>query len=82
MIRIALDAMGGDHAPREIVRGAAKALREHELELVLVGPGDILPRELKKYKPDRSRISIYEANDVVTRPRRCGGRKTHPLPPG
>jgi glycerol-3-phosphate acyltransferase PlsX len=66
MIRIALDAMGGDHAPREIVRGAAKALREHELELVLVGPGDILPRELKKYKPDRSRISIYEANDVVT----------------
>ncbi len=66
MIRIALDAMGGDHAPREVVKGAAKALREHELELVLVGPGDILPRELKKYKPDRSRISIYEANDVVT----------------
>ncbi len=66
MIKIALDAMGGDHAPREIVRGATKALREHELELVLVGPGDILPRELKKYKSDRSRISIYEANDVVT----------------
>ena len=66
MIKIALDAMGGDHAPREVVRGAAKALREHELELVLVGPGDILPRELKKYKSDRSRISIYEANDVVT----------------
>jgi glycerol-3-phosphate acyltransferase PlsX len=66
MIRIALDAMGGDHAPREIVKGAAKALREHELELVLVGPGDILLRELKKYKPDSSRISIHEANDVVT----------------
>jgi glycerol-3-phosphate acyltransferase PlsX len=66
MIKIALDAMGGDHAPREVVRGATKALREHELELVLVGPGDILHRELKKYKSDRSRISIYEANDVVT----------------
>jgi len=66
MIKIALDAMGGDHAPREVVKGATKALREHELELVLVGPGDILPRELKKYKPDHSRISIYEANDVVT----------------
>jgi glycerol-3-phosphate acyltransferase PlsX len=66
MIKIALDAMGGDHAPREVVKGAAKALREHELELVLVGPGDILARELKRYKPDRSRISVYEANDVVS----------------
>jgi glycerol-3-phosphate acyltransferase PlsX len=66
MIRIALDAMGGDHAPREVVKGAAKALREHELELVLVGPGDILARELKRYKADRSRVSVHEANDVVT----------------
>ncbi|WP_394326573.1 phosphate acyltransferase PlsX [Nocardiopsis trehalosi] len=34
---IAVDAMGGDHAPREIVRGAVRAVREHGLRLVLVG---------------------------------------------
>ncbi|MFC7326496.1 phosphate acyltransferase PlsX [Marinactinospora rubrisoli] len=34
---IAVDAMGGDHAPREIVRGAVRAVRTHGLHLVLVG---------------------------------------------
>lgn len=34
---IAVDAMGGDHAPREVVAGAAQAVREHGLRLVLVG---------------------------------------------
>ena len=34
---IAVDAMGGDHAPREIVAGAVRAVREHGLRLALVG---------------------------------------------
>ena len=46
-MRIAVDAMGGDHAPREIVRGAVEASREWpELEIVLLGDGEAVRREL------------------------------------
>ena len=37
-MRVALDGMGGDHAPREIVRGAALAVRELGVEITLIGP--------------------------------------------
>ena len=67
MITIALDAMGGDHAPQEVIEGAAKALGAyHGLQLMLVGQGEVLRKELKKHKGDRSRVSICEANEVVT----------------
>lgn len=43
-LRIAVDCMGGDHAPREIVAGALSAARAHDLHLVLVGvPEEIAP---------------------------------------
>ncbi|GAA3201593.1 phosphate acyltransferase PlsX [Actinocorallia longicatena] len=38
MLPVALDCMGGDNAPREIVAGAVAAFREHDVPLVLVGP--------------------------------------------
>jgi glycerol-3-phosphate acyltransferase PlsX len=65
MIRIALDAMGGDHAPGEIVKGAAEALWQQSLELVLVGHGDAVRRELKKYSYN-SKISLFEASEAIT----------------
>jgi len=43
VIRVALDVMGGDHAPREILYGARRALRERpDLFLLLVGPEEVL----------------------------------------
>lgn len=50
-ITVAIDAMGGDHAPQEIVSGAlaAAAASEGYLEPVLVGPQDILEAELAKH---------------------------------
>ncbi|MFC1957370.1 phosphate acyltransferase PlsX [Chloroflexota bacterium] len=41
-MRIAVDAIGGDYAPHEIVKGAIKAAREYEVEIALVGRRDIL----------------------------------------
>jgi glycerol-3-phosphate acyltransferase PlsX len=38
MLRIAVDAMGGDYAPGEVVKGAVQAARELAVEIVLVGP--------------------------------------------
>ncbi|MDP8977339.1 MAG: phosphate acyltransferase, partial [Actinomycetota bacterium] len=44
--RVALDAMGGDHAPDTAVDGALLAREEHGVDVVLVGPGDQLARAM------------------------------------
>lgn len=67
-IRVAVDAMGGDHAPAAIVRGAVQALAEDpELLLVLVGDEGIVRREVDAAKPgaNASRIRIVHASQVV-----------------
>ncbi|MBE9478241.1 MAG: phosphate acyltransferase, partial [Chloroflexi bacterium] len=45
-MRVAVDAMGGDHAPAEIVKGAVLAAGENNLDIALVGPLDIVQAEL------------------------------------
>ena len=58
-MKIALDAMGGDKAPFETIKGAMKALEEIEsLHLVLVGKKEIIEEELKKYKYDSTKIEL------------------------
>jgi glycerol-3-phosphate acyltransferase PlsX len=68
MIKIALDAMGGDRAPAEIVKGAVEAAREQRVEFVFVGQEEAIHQELKsnKYRPGKSRMSIVDASEVVT----------------
>ena len=46
-VRIALDAMGGDHAPEEIVKGAVLAARELPVEILLVGQEEVVRKELE-----------------------------------
>ncbi len=65
MIRIALDAMGSDNSPQADVEGAVLAAREFEYELVLVGKGDLIEKELERYKPRPKSISICHASDVI-----------------
>ncbi len=68
MIRIALDAMGGDNAPRVEVEGAAQALQElsPEFRVQLVGrTADIEAALSKQTGVDRSRIDIVDAPEVV-----------------
>jgi glycerol-3-phosphate acyltransferase PlsX len=61
---IAVDAEGGDYAPREIVRGAIEAVREYPVEVVLVGRKAILEMLLRRYSR-RSGITIVDATEVV-----------------
>ena len=63
--RIALDAMGGDYSPEEIVKGGVAAAQDDGMEIVLVGPEDIVRAELGKYGSTNSRISIVHASEVV-----------------
>jgi glycerol-3-phosphate acyltransferase PlsX len=46
MIRIAVDAMGGDNAPAEIVQGAVLAARELQVEILLVGQEEVVRKHL------------------------------------
>ena len=63
MVKIAIDAMGGDFGPEPIVKGCVQALREKRFEPILVGKKDaieaLIPTKLK------GKIAIVEADDVI-----------------
>lgn len=61
---IAVDAEGGDYAPREIVKGAIEAVRAYPVEVVLVGRKSILEMLLRRYSKV-SGVSIVDATEVV-----------------
>jgi len=67
-IKIALDAMSGDHGYSVVVPAALHSLDKHEnLELILVGDEQTLNEELKRHAPNgHPRISIHHASQVVT----------------
>jgi len=63
---VAVDAMGGDHAPTAIVDGALAAATGAGLRVALVGPTRVLETELRRHDADaRRRVSVVEAPDVV-----------------
>ncbi len=66
-MRIAVDAMGGDHAPREIVRGAVDAARRLEgvTQILLVGIEDAVRAELSELSSIPSKIEVVHASEVV-----------------
>ena len=67
MIRIAVDAMGGDHAPRSIIDGALAAARHLDLGLMLAGPAEVDPRRARDDIPTpmQLNIRILDAPDVI-----------------
>ena len=60
-MRIAVDAMGGDHAPAEIVRGAAQAANEYGLDISLVGP----PRVVQPLLDSHPRLRLVPCTQVI-----------------
>jgi glycerol-3-phosphate acyltransferase PlsX len=64
-LRVAVDAMGGDHAPREIVAGAVQAARELGVEILLVGPTDSIDRELQALGGPSLPVRVVEAPEVI-----------------
>ena len=67
MIWIAVDAMGGDEAPRNIVDGALAAVRHFDLGVLLVGSAGAIEAELERAADvDRRSVRVVDAPDVVT----------------
>ena len=66
LVKVALDAMGGDNAPGEIVKGVVEALNESkDLFIYLVGKEEAVKNELAKYKYDTSRVEIVDATETI-----------------
>ena len=66
MVNVAVDAMGGDNAPVQIVKGAVDAVNESKsVKVFLVGREDVIKAELAKYTYDENQIEVVHAEDVI-----------------
>ena len=52
-MRIVVDGMGGDNAPKAIVSGVVEAIKEYNVEILITGDKDILEKEFSAYEFDR-----------------------------
>lgn len=67
MVTVALDAMGGDNAPGEIIKGAMEAVREREdIHVILVGRKDVIEEQLKQYTFREEQIRIVHASEEIS----------------
>ena len=64
--RIALDAMGGDHAPDEIIAGAIRASEELDVEVLLVGDRVQIETYLKQHPASPQNLEIVDAEGVIS----------------
>lgn len=66
MIKVAVDAMGGDNAPVEIIRGALDAVRQKsQIHVLLVGQENVIRRELEKQDYPKGQVQIINATEVI-----------------
>ena len=66
MITIAVDAMGGDHAPRPEVEGSVLAAQEYGVRVLLVGQPNVVRAELARHPRPAVPIEIVPASEVIT----------------
>jgi len=66
LVRVVVDAMGGDNAPGEIVKGAVEAVKESSaLKVILVGKEEVVNNELSKYEYDKERVEVVNATETI-----------------
>ena len=66
-VRVAVDAMGGDNAPKEVIKGAVEAVNaKEEIQLILVGVEDKIKQELANYTYPKERIRVVHATEIIT----------------
>ncbi len=66
-VRVAVDAMGGDNSPGEVVKGAVEALRERpEVEIFLTGSEEKIKKELESLSYPQDRLHIVPAGEIIT----------------
>lgn len=64
--KVALDAMGGDNAPVEIVKGAIDAIHKRkDIKVFLVGQEELIQKELEQYTYEKDQIEVVNATEVI-----------------
>lgn len=66
-MKIAIDGMGGDNAPKAVVEGVVKALEEYKgIEYYITGPKEQIEEELKNYNYDKTLVNIIDAREIIS----------------
>lgn len=66
LVKVAVDAMGGDNAPVEIVKGAVEAINESShVKVFLVGQEDVVNAELSKYTYNKEQMEVVNATEII-----------------
>lgn len=66
LVKVAVDAMGGDNAPQSTVKGAVDALnKSQEIFVYLVGQEEVLKAELEQYDYPKDRLKIVHASEII-----------------
>ncbi|MCI6466943.1 MAG: phosphate acyltransferase PlsX [Faecalicatena sp.] len=66
IIRVALDAMGGDNAPGEMIKGAVEAVKQRgDIKILMTGPEELLEKALSEYTYPKDQIEIVNATEVI-----------------
>lgn len=64
-MKVAVDAMGGDFAPRAIVEGAVQASQEHKIEVLLVGDEKVVKKEFARLNKSKAKITFINASEAI-----------------
>ncbi|MFC1503815.1 phosphate acyltransferase PlsX [Spirochaetota bacterium] len=64
-MKIAVDIMSGDRSPAELIRGCVLAAKEYQVTVIIVGSGEVIYHELKKYDFPTEYIEVLESDEVI-----------------
>ncbi len=66
LVKVAVDAMGGDNAPDEMIKGAVEALcADERIQVYLVGRDAVMKEKLQQYTYDSTRLELVNATEVI-----------------
>ena len=66
-MKIAIDGMGGDNAPKAVVEGVIKSINEYQgIEYYITGPKEQIEDELKNYTYDKSLVKVVDAREIIS----------------
>lgn len=65
-MKIVVDGMGGDNAPKSNVKGCVDAINEYGVDIIITGDKEILEKEFSNYEFDKTKLEIIHTTEVIT----------------
>ena len=64
-MKIVIDGMGGDNAPKSNVEGIVNAIKEYGVDIIVTGDKEILEKEFSNYDFDKSKLEIVHTTEII-----------------